>query len=202
MTSRSYETNLVIGISNRHEGIFMKLLCKGIGFAVLVAMSGSVFLSPTRAQVPAESPLGSYGKLSTFCGEKAIPRNEPTIPQVGCFYLSAGHRATGTFAKHRVEVSVDDAGTEIFAVDGTRIVDAHDTATWTNLPFVSVGGVAGYSICEGPTDRRSGCPSNINIFSKDTSKTVLFLVSKCFAPEYRFCVSSQESWDYESSRKH
>jgi hypothetical protein len=93
-------------------------------------------------------------------------------------------------------------GREVFEVDGTRIVDTHDTATWTNLPYVSAGGVAGYSFCQEPTARGSGCPSNITIFSKDRGKGILFLVSRCLPPSYHVCVTTQENWDYEISRRH
>lgn len=154
------------------------------------------------ASDPADSPLGVYGKTSTFCGPEAIQRDPQTIPQIGCFYLSAGHGATGTFATHRVELSVDGAGREVFKVDGTHITDTRDTATWTNLPYVSVGGVAGYSICEGPTDRNSGCPSKINIFSRDPDKAVMFLVSQCLPPDFHLCVSTQANLDYAKSRRH
>jgi hypothetical protein len=69
------------------------------GLPVFV-ISTSLFLSltPIQAQEPDSSRLGVYGKVSSYCGTKGIPQNEPIIPQVGCFYLSARHRATGTFA--------------------------------------------------------------------------------------------------------
>jgi hypothetical protein len=171
-------------------------------FVSVLIVTISLFLPLARAQVqePDLSRLGVYGKTSTYCGAKAIPQNEPTIPQVGCFYLSAQHRATGRFATHRVEVSVDQAGMAVFEVDGTRIIDTHDTATWTNLPYVSAGGVAGYSFCEGPTDRRSGCPSSITIFA-NRGNGILFVVSKCLPPSYHVCVTTQENWDYENSRR-
>jgi hypothetical protein len=170
--------------------------------SVLLAISSLLPLGQAKAGEPAKSPIGVYGKTSTYCGAEAIQRNPPTIPQIGCFYLSAGHGATGTFATHLVELSVDGAGKEIFKVDGTRITDTHDTATWTNLAYVSAGGVSGYSICEGPTDRNSGCPSSLTIFSRDPDKAVLFLVSQCLPPDFRVCVTTQSNWDYEKSRRH
>jgi hypothetical protein len=178
----------------------MNILYKKI-YAVIFA-TGLLFLARTHAQQPTESHFGAYGKTSTYCGVEVVPRNQPTIPQVGCFYLSPGHRATGTVATHLVELSVDGAGMEAFKVDGQRITDTLDTATRTNLPYVKAGGVAGYSICEGPTDKNSGCPSSITIFSRDPDRAVLFMVSQCLPPEYRVCVTTQANWDYEKSRRH
>jgi hypothetical protein len=189
-------------LTSQHDKSSMNIRYKNIDLTVILAMTGLLLVARTQAQEPGESHLGAYGKTSTYCGVKAVPRNQPTIPQVGCFYLSAGHRATGTLATHFIEISVDDAGTEIFKVDGQRITETHDTATWTNLPYVTVGGVAGYSICERPTDRNSGCPSSITIFSRDPDKAVLFLVSECLPPQYRLCVTTQANWDYEKSRLH
>jgi hypothetical protein len=179
----------------------MNILFKKIGVIIFIA-TGLLLLAQTQAQQPSESHLGAYSKTSTYCGVEVIPRNQSTIPQVGCFYLSAGHRATGTVATHLIELSVDDAGMEIFKVDGQRITDTRDTATRTNLPYVKAGGVAGYSICEAPTDRNSGCPSSIRIFSPDPDKAVLFVVSECLPPEYHSCVTTQANWDYEKSRRH
>jgi hypothetical protein len=171
--------------------------------ALILCLSVVVF-ARTHAQQSADSHLGVYGKLSTYCGKQVIPRDPSAIPEFGCFYLSAGRGAKGTFATHRVEISVDGAGKEAFKVDGTLVVDTHDTATWTNLPYVMAGGAAGYSICEGPTDRISGlgCPSTIEVWSRNPDKTILFLVSECLPPEYRQCVVSQAGWDYAKSRRH
>lgn len=179
----------------------MSTLFKKIAVIIFIAKD-LLLLDQAQAQQPGESHLGAYRRTSTYCGGAMIPRNQPTIPQVGCFYLSAGHRATGTVARHLIEVSVDDAGTEIFKVDGQRITDTRDIASRTNLPFVKAGGVAGYSICEGPTDRNSGCPSSITIFSRGPDKSVLFVVAKCLPPEYHLCVTTQANWDYEKSRRH
>jgi hypothetical protein len=148
------------------------------------------------------SNLGVYGKTSSYCGRGAVPRDVSTIPLIGCFYLSAGHGAKGTLSKHRIDLSVDSAGNEVFKVDGTLITDTRDTASLTNLPYVGAGGVAGYRICEGATDRNIGCPTTITVFSRNPDKTVLFEVVECLPPGYRLCVSTQENWDYEKSRIH
>lgn len=145
----------------------MKFRYKNTGLTVIVAVTGMLFLPCSRAQEPAETHLGAYGRASTYCGADAIPRNKPIIPQVGCFYLSAGHQALGTFATHLVEVAVDATGAEVFKVDGHVVVELRRTPTLTNLPFVRAGGVAGYSICKGEAGRSSGCPSSITIFSRD-----------------------------------
>jgi hypothetical protein len=180
----------------------MKIQYKNAELTVIVAVMGLLFIPCSRAQESAEPHLGAYGKASTYCGADAAPRNEPSIPQVGCFYLSAGHRATGTFATHLVEVTVNTAGAEIFKVDGHVVVETQGTATSTNLPYVKVGGVAGYSICKGQTDRASGCPSSITVFSRDPDKVVLFVVSECLPPKYSLCVTTQENWDYEKAHLH
>jgi len=168
--------------------------------SLLLGTTGVLLLAQARAQDPAQSNLGVYGKTSTYCGPQAIPRNSPTIPEIGCFYLSPGHRATGTLSTHRVEVSVDSAGKEAFKVDGALVMEARDTASGTKLPYVGVGGVAGYRFCEGPTDRNTGCPADITIFSRNSDKTVLFMVSECLPPEYHLCVSTQENWNYAKSQ--
>jgi hypothetical protein len=182
----------------------MNILNTRIVLPVLLAITGLLLLAKAKAQAQesAESPLGVYGKTSTYCGAEAIPQNPTTIPQIGCFYLSAGRGATGTFATHRVELSVNGEGKEVFKVDGTYITDNHETATWTNLPYVSVGGVAGYSICKEPTDRNSACPSRISIFSRNPDKTVLFMVTECLPPGYHLCVTTESNWEYEKSRQH
>jgi len=169
---------------------------------LLIAASSALFLAHASAQVTLPSRLGVYGKLSAYCGTEEIVRNIQTIPAIGCFSLSAGHGAVGTFASHRVEVSVDDAGNEVFKVDGALLVETHDNASGTQLPYVGVGGVAGYRFCEGPTDRNTGCPASITIFSRNSDKTILFMVSQCFPPEYHLCVTTQQNWDFEKSRRH
>jgi hypothetical protein len=168
---------------------------------VLLAMAGLPF-AQARAQAPADSPLGVYSKPSTFCGGGTIAQNPTTIPQIGCFHLSSGHAASGTFSMHRVEVSLDNAGNEAFKVDGALITDTGNTASGTNLAYVGAGGVAGYRFCEGPTDRNNGCPASITIYSRAADKSVLFMVSQCMGPKYRVCVLTQENWDYEKSRQH
>jgi hypothetical protein len=170
--------------------------------SLLLGTTGLLLLAQVRAQDPAQSNLGVYGKTSTYCGAEAIPRNSPIIPEIGCFYLSPGHRATRTFSTHRVEVSVDSAGVEVFKVDGALVMEARDTASGTKLPYVGASGAAGYRFCEGPTDRNTGCPATITIFSSDSDKTVLFIVSECLPPTYRVCVTTQENWNYEKSRLH
>jgi hypothetical protein len=179
----------------------MNIPFKTIAVAIFTTTSLPGFTG-AQAEQPGASHLGAYGKTSTYCGAEAIPRNQPTIPQVGCFYLSAGHRAIGTFATHSVEISIDDTGAAIFIVDGQRISESHDTASWTNLPYVTAGGVAGSSICEKPTNRNAACPSRITIFSKDPDKAILFSVSACLPPQYHLCVTTQANWDYEKSRVH
>jgi hypothetical protein len=49
-------------------------------------------------QSEADSPLGVYGKRSSYCGTDEIPQNPATIPQIGCFYLSVDHAVKGTFS--------------------------------------------------------------------------------------------------------
>jgi len=166
--------------------------------SILLAMS-LVSLLSARAQDLQK--LGPYGKRSSYCGSKAVPRDISTIPFIGCFYLSAGHSAQGTLSKHQIDLSVDTAGNEVFKVDGIVITDTQDTASETNLAYVGRG-AAGYTFCEGPTDRNTMCPADITIFSRNADKSVLFLVSECLAPQYRICVTTPENWDYENSRRH
>jgi hypothetical protein len=149
-----------------------------------------------------DSNLGNYGQPSTYCGHAPIPVNGTSIPQIGCFVLSSGRSAQGTLAGHLVNVSVDAKGQEVFAVDGTVVVETFEPkkqpSRFTNLPFVHTRGVAGYGICQVATD--DACPVNITVFDRRPDKTILFVVSECLAPGYRVCVSTQENWDYELSR--
>src|SRR5207237_1843693 len=144
--------------------------------SLLLGTTGVLLLAKAIAHDPAQSNLGVYGKTPTYCGPQAIPRNSPTIPEIGCFYLSPGHRATGTLSTHRVEVSVDSAGKEAFKVDGALVMEARDTASGTKLHYEGVGGGAGYRCCEGRTDRSAGCPADITIFSSNSNDTIHFLV--------------------------
>ena len=142
--------------------------------------------SGANDEEPGWSRLGVYGKLSTYCGAKAIPRNLQTVPEFGCFYLSAGRGATGTLATHRVEVSVNNAGEEVFKVDGALVVETRDTASGTQLPYVGVGGGAGYRFCESYTDRNTGCPASIEIYSRKDSPIHGFTVPSARISPMRF----------------
>jgi hypothetical protein len=86
------------------------------------------------------SHLGAYGQTSTYCGSKPIQQNPTTIPQIGCFVLSAGHSATATIATHNIEVSVDTSGNENFKADGVLITTILSTPTQTNLSYVNNAG--------------------------------------------------------------
>jgi hypothetical protein len=161
-----------------------------------------VIFAHARAQTPDLSKLGVYGKTSTYCGTKEIARNPQAIPDVGCFYLSSGRHAIGTLASHHIDVSVDNAGVEVFMVDGDLVVDTRDTASGTNIAYVGASGTTGYRFCEGATDRNTGCPISLIAFSRNADKSIFFMVSECVPPNYRLCVTTQENWDYEKSRQH
>src|SRR5271155_2414280 len=124
-----------------------------LSIALLITIASGLYLA-YRALV--QDP---YFSQKTYCPQDPIPRNVATIPWIGCFILSAGHNAAGTFSNQRVEVTVEATGREVFRVNGTVVTQSHGQ---TNIPYVRVGGVAGYSIC--PNDAGSGpCPSSINI---------------------------------------
>jgi len=78
--------------------------------------------------------------------------------------------------------------------------DRH-TATWTNLPYVSEGGVAGYLFSKEAEDRNSPHPSHIEIYSRNPDKSILFMVVECLPPNSRLCVTTQKNWDFEKSRQ-
>src|ERR1700691_4319744 len=162
--------------------------------AVLQASLFSLVCS-AHAQNASASHLGKYAELSTYCGKQLAAVDVSTIPEFGCFVLSAGHSATGTFSGHLVEVSVDDKGEEAFKVDGTVIEDLSDPhkqpPNLTNLPFVHTSG-SGYGICKDPNSFY--CPSDITVFSRNPNKTVLFQVNECLPPNYKVCVSAKENW--------
>jgi hypothetical protein len=157
---------------------------------------------PAKAQSP-PSRLGIYGSINAYCGRDPIPQNADIIPWIGCFLLLAGHSATGMFSNHHVDVAVDATGQEAFAVDGTLIADIDDpqrSKSGTNLPFVHAGGVAGYSFCK-EDETSDPCPSKITVFSHNPDKSVLFMVLECFPPENHVCVTTQENWTYQNSRR-
>lgn len=166
-----------------------------------MALASCLLLSNiAKAQGSDSSQLGVYGRLETFCGNGEIPRDIDSIPKFGCFYLSPGHSAIGTFSNHRVEVSVDVAGREMFDVDDILVANARKpqrTASGTNLPYVYARSVAGFSFCENATG--PSCPSSITVLLRTGDKTVLFMVGECFPPTYHVCVDTQENWDYEVS---
>lgn len=151
-------------------------LKNGAMLAAAIVMSGLFLWQQAAAQSSNSSPAGSYALL---CGDDPIPRDAPTIPWIGCFYLSAGHSATGTFANQKVEVAVDAAGHEVFKVNGTV--------------------QSGRRIC--PDTAPDNCPSGIDVQSRNADKSVLFTVSECFPPRNRehVCVMTQKAWDFEKS---
>ena len=146
---------------------------------------------PTHADAP--SSLRKYGLPQTYCGTEAIPQDITTIPWIGCFTLSADHSATGTFSNHQVEVAVDANGEEVFTVDGTVITTIRfpQRASETNVPYVHVTS-SGYGFCDEAG--AAFCPSSITVFSRNSDRSVLFMVAECLPPTYRVCVLTQQNW--------
>jgi len=170
-------------------------------FALLIVASGLFPLFQVAAQAPPS--FAPYLSVKTFCGKDPIPQNIAAIPWIGCFSLSAGHSATGTFSNQHVDVAVDASGQEIFTVNGTVVVDKNDFAQHireTNLPYVRLEGTAGYSICPDTATGSENCPSSINIYSRNPDKSVIFMVSECVPPLYHACAMTQDGWDYQKSR--
>ena len=164
---------------------------------IVVAIASVV--EPSLAQEP--SPLGVYRAATTYCGLDPIRQDPAILPEIGCFVLSPGHVAKGTFSGHAVEVSVAPTGEETFNVDGTQIRSFFDQtknpSVFTNLRFVRpAGGGSGYAVC---LDDGRNCPSSINVFSRNADKTVLFTVSECLPPAYLACAISRENWNYLKS---
>jgi len=154
-----------------------------------------------EAQSSASSPMGRYSSPSTYCGPGSPRQNVDTIPWIGCFSLTAGHRAAGSLSGQRVEVAVDQDGREVFTVNGTVLTHtfgANRTPSRTNLPNVRLSG-AGYSFCDD--EAGNYCGVNIGIFSRNPDKSVLFMVAECLPPHGRLCALDQENWDYEKSRQ-
>jgi hypothetical protein len=169
--------------------------------ATAVFMLGAVtgFL---RAQDFNFPELGRYGQLSEYCGQAPISVNAPVLPQIGCFVLSSGHYVQGAIVGHQVNVSVDANGQEVFAVDGTIVTEMFDQTRaphrFTNLPFVHLGGIAGFTFCQRATD--DWCPTRIDVFNRRPDKSILFMVVQCVPPNYRTCVTTKENWNFELSR--
>ena len=173
---------------------------------VLLALSGAIAALPANnahAQNPPLSALSPYGRLSTWCGRNPIPREVVTLPSIGCFVLSPAHSASGEIAGHRVEVGVDENGQDVFTADGTVVTAIYDPQQhpprFSNLPYAHTMGGDGFAFCLGSTNL--SCPSTIEVFSRNPDKTVLFIVSNCLPPDYRVCVNTQESWNYETSKR-
>jgi len=140
----------------------------------------------SAAQNMAPSPLGSYARLNTYCGDQPIPKDNTAIPQFGCFLLSAGHAAEGNFSGHRVEVTVGLTGDEIVLVDGTALSYLQDRnrrpPSFTNLDYVlPTGGDSGFRFCSDGS--HTYCPSGITVFSRNSDKSVLFSMSECLPPD-------------------
>lgn len=169
--------------------VFVRAL---VSYSLIIVLSARA--SANAMDFSSDPMTGTLG--STYCRNHPIQHDNPSIPWIGCFYLSAGHHAEGTFSSHHVEAGVDPTGSEIFIVDGT-VVEAQTTESHTNLPFVRLDPV-GYEFCEDSTS--TSCPTQIAVFSRDSDKSILFLVSECFRPKYQYCVTSQEEWDSEVSR--
>jgi hypothetical protein len=166
------------------------------GLMLGIAVVGSFLSRPAAAQDPVASPSNAYRGI---CGDEQILQNPATIPWIGCFYLSEGRSAAGTFLNQHVEIAVDSAGHEVFTVDGTVVTKAVDPQQ-TNLPFVRVG-ASGYVFCRNePSDP---CPTHIDVFSRNPDKSILFVVSECLPPRNRehICALSQKNWDFEKSRQ-
>lgn len=169
---------------------------------LLGLIAASACADPTHPKRGANrnSPLGAYAATSTFCGPGRVPADPVAIPWIGCFSLSAGHNAGGTFANRSVNVAVDASGHETFTVDGIVVHDELEPPqprSRTNLPFVYTDGSGGYRVCPGYADR---CPSDVGVFSRNPDRSVLFMISECLPPDYNACVSTQDNWNYEVSR--
>jgi hypothetical protein len=166
----------------------------GTTLAAALAMTGLFVGHQADAHSSSSAPGGPYALL---CGDDPIPRDAPTIPWIGCFYLSAGHSATGTFANQKVEVSVDATGNEVFTVNGT-VVTINRGSQPTNVPSVRPTG-AGYAFCTDATS--DNCPAGITVHSRNADKSVFFVVSECLPPRNRehVCVMKQKDWDFAKS---
>jgi hypothetical protein len=179
---------------------------KAVGFLVASALglAAAVVSNASLAQTPQviAPRLGAYGRLDTYCGAGQIPHDPAEIPLIGCFYLSQGHKTAATIQNHRVEVSVNEAGEEVFSVDGSYVHEINGPQappSHTNLPDVRPSG-SGYGICENAAT--GYCPTDISVFARNLDKSVLFTVAECLPPDNRICVLSKKAWDFERERLH
>jgi hypothetical protein len=115
----------------------------------LYLLTGVFLLIGIGAAVHAGAPSSLsnfYGGANKFCGTEAIPRDDETIPWIGCFILSANNSASGTFANYRVKVTVEASGKEVFTVEDTVIKQVRfpqPPILRTNVPYVRPAG-SGY----------------------------------------------------------
>ena len=109
-----------------------------------------------------------------LCGSQGMLTDVTQIPSVGCFRLSPGHTATGTFTGHELTISVNADG-EACHVDGTAFN------------------------CSGCVDAsRDGCPAMLTVHSRDHDGFINFLLSRKSA-EGGY-VTNPENLDFEQKR--
>jgi len=154
--------------------------------------SNSAYGQPVKAP----SRLGTYANLpNQICGQKGVAWDITTIPQIGCFALSSGKSATGTFLGITIVVSVGADGNEVITADGKPIPD-DPRQTPLKINNINVLGAGGVSLC--PESNRSvgtsGCVAGIEVISRNSDKSINYYVSQCF-DNGQWCVTNQENWD-------
>ncbi len=167
----------------------MRQLVKNICYICLV-----LFLSVGLASLPkhAQAQLSVWGKAGTYCGQKLVPLNPTKLPSLGCFQLSSGHSAKGIFAGNKIDLSITEQGQEVVKANGVVVTNSGGST-------VRLGG-AGYLFCSvaaSPTNPfPSSCATQIDVFSRNPDKSVLFIVSECVLPQYQVCASDQDNLDF------
>jgi hypothetical protein len=174
-------------VTNREK---LAILC------VLLGLSGAAWLALQGVGKPR---LNVYGHENAFCDEGPISKDPAAIPWIGCFSLSAGHRAKGEFYGQHMEVAVGLAGYEVFTVNGTLAAGEYDSNFQQRVvpPFFRVGN--GYAFCRDAAS--TDCPTLINVFSRNSDKSVLFMVAECLPPKNHICVLNRKNWNYENSHR-
>jgi hypothetical protein len=158
------------------------------------------FIISAYAEEKFNSPDSSNQYSRLLCGEKGVAWDVATIPQIGCFALSPGKSATGTFLGTIIKVSVDANGKEVITADGKPAPDdSRQSSLKVNNMYVKVGGVAGAMFCEDSNGVEGDCVASIDVMSNNPDKSVNFDVSKCLKGKEMVCAGNQEVWDYVKS---
>jgi hypothetical protein len=171
---------------------------------LILTMSLAVMLAgfdlKGNAQPPLPGPYPGLGAYSNFfqdlCGKQGVRWNPDELPSIGCFGLSSGKSASGTFSGLRFEIAVDSDSKELCKVNDT-IIGAKEAGTATSLPNV-VGSCPDLSFCDDGV-RPPDCATILRLLARNSDGSIFFHISRRIGPHAY--VTNQENWDAEQARR-